>query len=68
VTASSNGTQKDKEQDKKWTDAAAEFKAVNSWESEGKKFTQYELTVTNHGSSAIDESLQQELKLTQLPQ
>ena len=52
---SSNGTQKDKEQDKKWTDAAAEFKAVNSWESEGKKFTQYELTVTNHGSSAIDE-------------
>ena len=49
---SSNGTQKDKEQDKKWTDAAAEFKAVNSWESEGKKFTQYELTVTNHGSSA----------------
>lgn len=52
---SSNGTQKDKEQDKKWTDAAAEFKDVNSWESEGKKFTQYELTVTNHGSSAIDE-------------
>lgn len=52
---SSNGIQKDKEQDKKWTDAAAEFKAVNSWESEGKKFTQYELTVTNHGSSAIDE-------------
>ena len=52
---SSNGTQKDTEQDKKWTDAAAEFKAVNSWESEGKKFTQYELTVTNHGSSAIDE-------------
>ena len=47
---SSNGTQKDKEQDKKWTDAAAEFKDVNSWESEGRKFTQYELTVTNNGN------------------
>lgn len=35
------------------TGVTAQFKAGNSWESEGKKFVQYELVVTNNSGSDV---------------